>query len=287
MRSLFSLPFSTVTVRKAEDSEKNKWLIYIEASNEFRDKEREIVLQKAMADAQEGFLREGTISWNHKHKDETLRDDGPKYVVGEPLDVRFSGDERNSTLVKGILYHKNKLAQDIMDNLESGSTRFGASIGGKKLSKSFSGSVDKIIWDEVALTYSPVNATTLGRVSLGPMEEFAKSLMAGSGINPEGFSGGRTMIPESLQGVNVSDDIKEKFVDSIGWAMQDAVYDVTREKYKKVFKDAIAYIADNLEYTDDTLREHLSAKGVSQTVIDVIIEYLKTNMNKALHVLRI
>ena len=286
MRSLFSLPFSSVTVRKGDD-EKNKWVIYIEASNEFRDKQYEIVLQKAMVEAKEGFLQEGTISWNHLHKDETLKNDSPKNVIGEPLEVHFAGDEGKRTLVKGLLYYKNKVAQELMDNLESGSTRFGASIGGKKLSKSFAGEVDKVIWDEVALTYSPVNAKTLGRVSLTPMEEFAKALTAGGGVNPAEFTSGRAMIPESLQGANLPQELKDKFVEQMGWSLNDAFYDIMRTKYKSVFKQALSYITDNLNYTDDDLRAHLLGKKVSQTVADSVIEYLKTNMSKALHVLRI
>jgi len=40
----------------------------------------------------------------------------------------------------------------------------------------------------------------LGTVSILPFPEFAKALMAGSGVNAANFTGGRALSPESLMG---------------------------------------------------------------------------------------
>ena len=231
------------------------------------------------------FMKVGQISWDHMHKDEVRS--RPRYIVGEPLDVRFSDGDRNATLVKAQLYPKNKIAQDLMDNLKSETTRLGASIGGKKLSKSFSGRIDKIWWDEVAITYKPVNSTTIGNVTLTPMEEFAKSLTAGAGVNPAEFTSGRAMTAERGKPfANLSDDLRQKFENSIGWSLSDAVYETVRKQYRDAFVVALKFIQDTPDYDDDALISHLIGKKYSKAMAEVVCVYLKQNMNKALHVLR-
>jgi len=175
-------------------------IIYIEASNQIMDIQKDITLMKALEDEAENFLRKGIISWDHLHKQEK----SPEYIIGEPLDVSF---KKESTWVKAKIYKSVKYGQSVLDLLESGSTRLGASIGGyikkrKSLSKSVS-MITKVIWDELAITYKPVNDTTLGNVSTIPIGAFAKALMAGSGVDAGSFTGGRAITHESLQGDKV------------------------------------------------------------------------------------
>ena len=172
-------------------------IIYIEASNQIADTQNDITLTKALEAEAESFLRKGVISWDHLHKSEK----SPAYIIGEPLDVAF---KKESTWVKGKLYKSVDFAQDVLNLLNSETTRLGASIGGyikkrQPLSKSVS-AIIKVIWDEIAITYKPVNDTTLGNVSLIPIGAFAKALYAGGGVNPAGFTSGRAMTHESLQG---------------------------------------------------------------------------------------
>jgi hypothetical protein len=189
----FYSPFSGETLIKAEEAD-GKWNVFLQASNEGWDQEQEKTMMKALKDQADYYLSHGVLSWDHKHKQ--LHD--PSFIIGEPTEVAFS--PTNETLVKGILYKENKRAQGLMENLLSQSSRFGASIGGYILHKSESGVIDRVFWDETAITHKPVNDTTLGKVQLLPFTEFAKALMAGSGVDAASFSGGRSLIGESLQG---------------------------------------------------------------------------------------
>jgi len=208
----FYSPFSGTILLKGDKDDPD--VIYIEASNEGVDKQKDILVMKALEDETESFLKSGILSWDHLHKIKG----SPEYIIGEPLDVKF---EDRKTWVKGKLYKAVKYAQAIKDLLASGSTRIGASVGGfirkrKELGKSAS-AILRVIWDELALTYKPVNEQTMGNVSLIPIGAFGKALMAGVGVNPESFSGGRAITPESLQG-NV--DKKEIMVEFV-WRLEN------------------------------------------------------------------
>jgi hypothetical protein len=175
------------------------YTVFLEASNEERDKSREIVFMKALQEQAEDYLKGGVISWDHLHKLEK----SPKYIIGEPQDVGF---KENRTFVKGKLYKGVEFADAVVRLLKAQSSRLGASIGGyvKKrvsLNKALSG-ITQVIWDETAVTYKPTNASTLGKVSLIPFGAFTKALMLGSGVDSSMFTGGRALSPESLQGAN-------------------------------------------------------------------------------------
>lgn len=207
----FYTPFSTILL-KADTKDPD--IIYIEASNENPDIENDVLFQKALEEEAESFLKKGLISWDHLHKLEK----NPEYIIGEPLDVSF---KEAGTWVKGKLYKAVRYAKAVKDLLESGSTRIGASVGGfikkrKELAKSGNEilkGIFKVIWDEIALTYKPVNDTTMGNVSLIPIGAFAKALMAGTGVDPTTMFGGRAMTKESLQGSKVElESIMKEFV---------------------------------------------------------------------------
>lgn len=233
---------------------KDKWTIYLEASNENADADDEMVIMKALEDQAKSYLKKGVISWDHLHKKEK----DPKYIIGEPLDVKFTGD--GQTLIKAKLYKKNEYAQSIVNMLESGSTRLGASIGGAILSKSKSFSkklnriipvINKLKWDEVAITYKPVNEGTLGSCSFYPFGEFSKSfildfggniekaLEVGSGVDASKFTGGRSLISESL-GTQITD--------------------------KGFWNDILTKVCKQEIVDYKSLRKHLSDKGIKNDV---------------------
>lgn len=207
---------------KADQKDPN--IIYLEASNHLVDSQDDVVLQKALRDEVDSFLKKGVISWDHLHKIER----NPKYICGEPLDVRFPKDGR--TLVKARLYPNNEYGRTILTMARDGSTRLGASVGGAilrrtpafvdSLKKSVKAIV-KVLWDEVAVTHQPINEGTLGKVTFVPFGDFVKSflmddaeradalqkaLSAGYGVDSSTFSGGRAVIPESLMGTKHADD---------------------------------------------------------------------------------
>jgi hypothetical protein len=209
----FYSPFADQGVLIKSDK-KDPSIVYIEASNQLVDSQNDVTVMKALKEETENFLRKGVISWDHLHKSEK----SPEYIIGEPLDVAF---KKETTWVKAKLYKSVKYGQSVLDLLESETTRLGASIGGyikqrQPLSKSIS-AITKVIWDEIAITYKPVNDTTLGNVSLIPIGAFQKALMAGSGVNTANFTGGRAMTPESLQGANAV-NIK-KITEDFAWRL--------------------------------------------------------------------
>jgi hypothetical protein len=204
----FYTPFSHVLIKGAEED--GKWIVYLQASNEIEDQDKETVDVAALKKARDYYLSHGILSWDHKHK---VTGD-PGFIIGEPLDVRFTN--RNETLVKGFLYKYNDIAQSVWKNIKSKARRLGASIGGGILQKAES-AIKQVIWDETALTHKPVNDGTLGNVQIVPFAEFAKALTAGGGVNAAAFVGGRALSPESLQGSTVDvlpmNDLRGMFSD--------------------------------------------------------------------------
>jgi len=192
----FYSPFAEQGILIKADKE-DPTVIYIEASNQTVDSQNDVTVMKALEKEAENFLRKGVISWDHLHKIKQ----SPDYIIGEPLDVAF---KKESTWAKAKLYKSVHYGESVLNLLASNTTRLGASIGGfikqrNPLSKSIS-AITKVIWDEIAITYKPVNDTTLGNVSLIPIGAFAKALMAGSGVDAGNFTGARAMTKESLQG---------------------------------------------------------------------------------------
>jgi len=117
----FYVPFEQVLVKGAEEGD--KWVVYLEASNELQDQEGETVDMKALQKAADYFLSHGVLSWDHKHK----QTNDPGFIIGEPLEVSFTDDKR--TLVKAFLYKHNEIAKKVWANIKSGAQRLGSSIG--------------------------------------------------------------------------------------------------------------------------------------------------------------
>jgi len=249
---------------KAEEVD-GKWLVFLEASNENLDQDEEIVLQKALKEVSGHYLTHGVISWDHKHKIE--RD--PSYIIGEPTEVAFPTSRQ--TLVKGFLYKENKRAQAIWDNLRSGTTRFGASVGGYILNKSDQTHISKVYWDEVAITYKPINDTVLGQVSLVPFKQFAKALMAGGGVDAAQFEGGRALIPESLQGSAVKYRNANK---------------LPTEELNGLFGDLFKAIKDGKVTSHGDLISFVNERGYEGSVAAELIQFVSSKLPEAVGSLR-
>ena len=189
------------------------YLFEVEASNENLDLQNQIVLQNALMESKEEFLKGGVISYNHLHKrkDEkgnVIADDS--MIIGEPVDVLFD-EKTKKTIVKGKLYATNEKAKDIIKMLKAGSTRVRASIGGifPKIIKNVKTGVEKIthvLWNDLALTTMPVNNTVGYAVFAKSMTatqfveslpiEIKKSLCAGYNTDSATTTGGQALIPE-------------------------------------------------------------------------------------------
>jgi len=252
----FYSPFSGSVLIKAEEHG-GKWIVYLQASNEGLDQDSEIILSKALQEARDYYLSHGVLSWDHKHK--LLHD--PGFIVGEPLEVQFS--KSNETLVKGWLYQKNPIAKKLWANIESGAQKLGASVGGGILSKS-KGKIERVIWDETAITHKPVNDMTLGHVQVIPFTEFAKALMAGAGVDAASYSGGRALSPEHID---------SKTVDAT-FAQTDVSPEITYEEGRRFFdglllsikQGKIASMNDVISYTLD--------QGYSDDVAAAMIDFV-------------
>ena len=252
----FFANFSSVLIKAEEVND--KWIVYLKASNENLDLEEERVLQKALKAAAPMYLRKGVISWDHLHK---LQKD-PKFIVGEPIDVAFGDDK--STLVKGVLYKENSRAQGIWQDIMSNSTRFGSSVGGYILGKSSPSDVNKVYWDDTAITNKPVNDSLLGAVSTIPFKEFAKALMAGSGVDAASFTGGRATIPEDMQGV-VVDEVQRP---------DEKISGISPSDLTLLFEDVISAIRSGLIMSPVDLVSFVAEKGYTGSVAAQIIQFI-------------
>jgi hypothetical protein len=256
-------------------------IVYIEASNEVEDSEGDTILRKALEEEAGKFLKRGVISYDHLHKIEK----SPEYIIGEPLDVKFTDDNR--TLVKARLYTgKNQHAQAIKAMADEGSTRLGASVGGAILGrkKMFDSNMKKsrnyivkVLWDEVAITHKPVNEETLGGVSLLPYDAFKKSWMnndvervelmkalaAGGGTDAVAFTGGRALMSESLQGSG-----------SLRNAEQDEK--LRMQKVLKANAELMSAIVTNVlkarkAYTVEMLKSDMRQHGYDETYLRFVL----------------
>ena len=217
-----------LSIRKSVDGktdENGNYYFEVEASNENIDLQDQIVLQQALIESRDEFLRGGVISYDHLHKTRDAAGNpvsDPSMVIGEPVDVKFD-TETCSTIVKGKLYNTNEKARELINMLKAGSTRVRASVGGifPKVIKDAKTGVEKIthvLWNDLALTVSPVNNTVGSAVfakSLTAQQfvqslpiEVKKSLYAGYGTDSSTFTGGRTLIAEdtSTKTINNTDE---------------------------------------------------------------------------------
>ena len=202
--------------------EAGRRFIWFEASNEDVDHQNEVVLQKALADSADYYLRHGNIDLSHY----TLL--GPKsgipnfmeYEIGKPAAVQVNGKK---TFVKAELYQgESPMARNANMVWDSLTKQFPVSswfpsVGGSVLAKSVKldpstgekvGVVDRVRWNNVALDRCPVNKS-VPEVSLAPVGVFAKSLggfiiskalTAGYGSDSAAMTGGAALRGQSLDG---------------------------------------------------------------------------------------
>lgn len=209
------------TLAKAQvQTDGDRRLVYFEASNQDVDHVGEIVLQKALLDTQDYFIRHGNIDLGHY----TIM--GPKagipnhleYEIGRPLRVVPRGSK---TFVEGVLYQGEgpmaKNADMVWHSMtkQRPPARWYASVGGAVLSKKIHRDqatgqrvavIDRVRWNNIALDRCPANRT-VGEVSTQPLGVFAKSLggfvlakqlSAGGSASNVGLTGGAALRSESL-----------------------------------------------------------------------------------------
>lgn len=188
-----------------EEDENGNYIFEVEASNENLDLQNQRTLQSALMDSKEYFLTNGVISDDHQHKiklpDGTVESHKEK-IIGEPISVRREG---KSTFVKGRLFAGIEAAKPYINLLKNKAKVVKASIGGImptiRKEKDGTETVTSFMWNDLALTTSPVN-WTVGSArfakSIG-MVDFCKSLEAGAGTNAPDFESGRSLQKEDIE----------------------------------------------------------------------------------------
>ena len=191
--------------------EYGNYIFEVEASNENLDLQNQIVLQNALLESKDNFIKYGVISHDHQHHKKDRNGNqitDTKNIIGEPIDVRTDG---RTTYVIGKLYKDNEVAKDYIKMLKDGSTRVRASIGGvfpEVVADEITGAekVVHVLWNDLALTATPVNNTVGHATFVRSMDsaEFVKALSAGIGTDRANFDGGRALIPENTGAATIN-----------------------------------------------------------------------------------
>jgi hypothetical protein len=206
-------------------------MLYLEASNETKDHQNERILQSALADSKDFYLRHGNIDISHftmiglKHNIPNHME----YEIGKPREVGF---HTGKTFVKAELYQganggtsaQARNADMVWDSLtkQRPPMSWFPSVGGGILdrgpaidpeTKTKVMVVKKVRWVNIGLDRTPVNMTVpeasltpIGTFmkSLGAIGTFAKTLTAGYGTDSAQLSGGAALRKQSLLGAPVN-----------------------------------------------------------------------------------
>lgn len=199
--------------------------IYLEASNQSRDLQGEVLLAKALEESAAYFEKFGNLDLEH------FTQIGAKagipnyesYEIGKPISVRFDGTK---TFVKGQVYSGTGVAAEKANLFWSSITEISPkkdwypSVGGSVMAKSIvldskTGDkypvITKVRWANIGMSRTPVNAE-LATVSTMPFGVLAKcwgtggidmrkSLEAGYGTDSATLTGGSAIRGQSLDGV--------------------------------------------------------------------------------------
>lgn len=214
--------------------------LYLEASNEGRDQQAEVVMAKALAESAAFYERYGNIDLDHYTQIGAKLGipDYPTYEIGVPVEVKQRGP---ATFVKCELYAaagakvstpmlaKANMVWDSITALRP-PQRWYPSVGGAVLHKSISVAangertvmIDKVRWINIGLSKTPVNQHVPEAAAI-PHDIFLKSwgqaglamktLTAGYGTDSLTMTGGAALRKESLDGSRGSgrDGIKSYF----------------------------------------------------------------------------
>jgi hypothetical protein len=196
--------------------------IYIEASNEALDQQNEVVMQKALKDSADWYLKYGNLDIDHYTQigAKVGIPNHASYEIGQPVEVAFNGGK---TFVKGeILYGSGPVADQANQFWSSLTERnppakWYPSVGGSVLeraveidpkSKTRKAFIKKVRWSNIGFSKTPVNQTvpTVATVPIGALTkswsmsglDFAKALEAGYGTDSASLTGGAALRQQSL-----------------------------------------------------------------------------------------
>lgn len=195
--------------KSMETDENGNPIIYAEASNENLDQQEQIVLQRALLESKDYFLKNGVISYDHKHlrRDPSDPDWNPeKYIIGEPIAVEKRGTK---TFVKARLFQSNPIVKELVSKLKDGAKYIRTSVGGlrpilaQEFDAKFKRPIEKVVsvmWNELAITPRPVN-DSMSPVTLSSAA-FVKSLSMGYTTDSAIATGGAALGVQDLEGAH-------------------------------------------------------------------------------------
>lgn len=179
---------------KAETGPSGERLVAVEASNENEDAEGDVILQKALLDSSDTFLKSGHLDLDHLSEigHRLGIPDPQRYIVGYPNTVHDIGEHR--TAVKGTIFQNKDGTCDptkfVYDQFWTSlhtepPTKWKASIYGiaKELGEKPGVKrhvVKAIEWKSLAFTRRPVNQSLKGEASIVTAKAFIEELKSES-----------------------------------------------------------------------------------------------------------
>ena len=242
-------------------------ILYFEASNEDVDHQNEVVLQKALSDSAEYYLRHGNIDLGH------YSIMGPKagipnfldYEIGRPVDVRVDGKR---TFVKAELYSGDspmaRNANMVWDSLtkQNPPSRWYPSVGGAVLGKAVKidpatgakvAVITKVRWSNTALDRCPVNKS-VPEVSMTAVGTFAKAL-GGFIVAKALEAGAETDMAQAEGGGALAKQSLDRKLRSY-WELRDSMAHAVRKGLVKADVSAMArYACDQFGLSHDESSE--------------------------------
>lgn len=202
--------------------------IHFEASNEALDQQNEVVMQKALRDSADYFLRYGNIDIDHFTMvgAKVGIPDYTTYEIGRPVDVKFDGSR---TMVKAEIYsgtgpaamHANQFWSSLTEI--NPPARWYPSVGGSIMEKAIEidpstkmrkALIKKVRWSNIGVSKTPVNQTvpTVAVMGVETMAkswgagglDFAKALEASYATDATQMTGGAALRMQSLDSAPVS-----------------------------------------------------------------------------------
>lgn len=198
--------------------------VYLEASNEARDYQGEVVMAKALAESADYFQKYGNLDIQHRSLIGLANGEHDYHLheIGRPDEVRVDG---SSTFVKGVIFSGEGQAAAAANNFWDSITKLnppmrwypsvaGKITGSEKFidpdTKQPRRRITKVVWANVGFSRTPVNpkVPTVSTVPFGVLAkcwgtgglDLTKALEAGYGTDSATLTGGAALREQSLDG---------------------------------------------------------------------------------------
>ena len=219
LEHFLSIPDMLKATPREEGGER---FVYLEASNQARDFQGEIVLAKALAESADYFLQYGNLDIQHRSIIGLQNNERDYHLheIGRPVVVQVDGTK---TFVKGEIFKGEGQVAECANNYWDSITklkpaqRWYPSVGGKVFgtdmafdqgSKGPVKRITKVRWNNIGFSRTPVNpeVPTVSTVPFGVLAkcwtegglDLRKALEAGYGTDSATLSGGAALREQSL-----------------------------------------------------------------------------------------